>query len=93
MAVAITCPVADGNVISTTGPIRILGWSVRGVATCTVDLTEGGAGGRVLATINLASATNSTQWLGDDGLICNSGVLYAECGGTSAGIVGSIWIA
>ncbi len=96
MARAIPVSATDAAILDTVGggPIRILGWSVRtGANAMTADLKEGGSGGQILACINLASTGGETAWLGDQGIICNSDVLYMDVAGTTTGFVGTIFIA
>ena len=96
MAHARVCPTADGSVLTVAaGTIQLLGWSVResgAAAAVTIDLKEGSASGRVLATIVLATSGTDTQWLGDSGIVCNSTTLYADLTGTGVP-TGAIWIA
>jgi hypothetical protein len=97
MTVAIACPTADGAVhtaSNTNTPVRLMGWSVRenGGNALSIDLKEGSASGKVIATIRLAANAGETVSI-DDGLVCNSHILYADVTGTSPTPVGSIWIA
>jgi hypothetical protein len=95
MATPIAVPTSSAALLDTAagGPIRLMGWSVRKTTgACTIDLCVGGSGGQVIATINLAGSGNESTWFGDNGVICNSDILYALVGGTTTGLVGSIWV-
>lgn len=95
MAVATAVPTSSGAVVTVTrGPVKLMGWSVRkGAGACTVDLQETDGSGKIIASINLAATGGDSQWFGESGVICNSGVLYATVAGTTTGLVGSIWTA
>lgn len=96
MARAIPVVTADNNIldVASGGPIKIMGWSVRtGANAMSLDLKEGGSSGQILASINLAASGGDTQWFGENGVICNSDILYGDVTGTTTGFVGSIFIA
>lgn len=95
MATPITCPTTSSNVVSlasTSATVTLMGWSLRetaGAAT-NVDLKIGGSSGAVAASIRLAANGDSQAWLGDEGVLINSSILYATV--SASGIAGSIWI-
>lgn len=92
MAVAIALPGATGNVISTTGPVKLNGVTVYCTAAGDgVTLRDKDGSGVILATVRSGLATNSVNVCIDDGVIAPSGVIHATLVGATAP-VGSIHI-
>lgn len=91
-ATAFSVPATTGNVIATTGPIKVIGVSIYCTAAGDgVILRDANASGKILIAAHAHSATMSVNVTPDDGVIAPSGTVHATLVGTTAPI-GSVWI-
>lgn len=89
---AFAVPATTGNVIATTGPVKVNGISIYCTAAGDgVILRDGSGTGRILMAAHAHSATMSVNVTPDDGVIAPSGTVHATVVGTTAPI-GSVWI-
>lgn len=86
-------PVTVASASATQTPITMVcllcGWSFRetsGGAAAAVELRTGDATtGAILGEVGLASAGTSTQWLGDEGVLAEAGVVVSRLSGAYIG--------
>lgn len=91
--VPITIQATAADVTLVTKAVLLCGWSLRettggGAASC--EFRTGDAStGAILGEQALASAGTGSQWLGDEGVLAESGVVVHRVAGT---FTGTIWI-
>ena len=91
MAVAIDAPAGSGNLqISTAKPERFLGWSAVETAGAVAEfvLRSGtGTGDPPVAHVKVVSGGSSSQWLGEQGVICPGGLFLHRVAGSTHVVV------
>lgn len=82
---------AAGGGQATNGPGLLTGWSFRetsGAGVATIRIFDGGgAGGLLVATIQLASTASDHEAFGDSGPLCRGGISVVSVAGTWEGTI------
>lgn len=87
--VPVTVPGASASQTPITMVCLLCGWSFRETSAGAVSVLELRTGdastGAVLGMIALASGGSNTQWLGDEGVLAEAGVVVARISGAYSG--------